>query len=31
MTTYLRTQLATKYPRSRVRKDVQVWQEQPGD
>jgi hypothetical protein len=31
MTSYMRTQLAMKYPRSRVRKDVQVWQEQPGD
>jgi hypothetical protein len=31
MTSYMRAQLAMKFPRSRVRKDVQVWQEQPGN
>src|SRR5690606_5403757 len=31
MTSYMQAQLATKFPRSRVRKDVQVWQEQPGN
>ena len=31
MTSYMQAQLAKDFPRSRVRKDVQVWQEQPGD
>jgi hypothetical protein len=30
-TSYMQAQLAKDFPRSRVRKDVQVWQEQPGD
>jgi hypothetical protein len=31
MTSYMQAQLAMKRPGPRVRKDVQVWQEQPGD